>query len=159
MSHRAHWTLHFPSSSSSSSGSISSHPTTLLARGGARTSSRSGSRAQRQYLEEQEYLRQNKEDFYRLIKEEQEAIAREMPSTFWGADSASARTSVKTFKAFFRAGMFSSSISVSINEIYASICQDGSQRRWIAILEPREWRNNSHSFAEPECLEMRASKS
>ncbi|KAI0800238.1 HAD-like domain-containing protein [Fomes fomentarius] len=44
--------------------------------------------AQRQYLEEQEYLRQNKENFDRLIKEEQEAIAREMPSTFWGAAQA-----------------------------------------------------------------------
>ncbi|KAI0700964.1 HAD-like domain-containing protein [Cerioporus squamosus] len=44
--------------------------------------------AQRQYLEEQEYLRQNKENFDRLIKEEQEAMAREMPSTFWGAAQA-----------------------------------------------------------------------
>ncbi|KAI0753387.1 HAD-like domain-containing protein [Daedaleopsis nitida] len=44
--------------------------------------------AQRQYLEEQEYMRQNKENFDRLIKEEQEAMAREMPSTFWGAAQA-----------------------------------------------------------------------
>ncbi len=44
--------------------------------------------AQRQYLEEQDYLRQNKENFERLIKEGQEAIAREMPSTFWGAAQA-----------------------------------------------------------------------
>ncbi|KAI0689244.1 hypothetical protein C8T65DRAFT_673172 [Cerioporus squamosus] len=37
---------------------------------------------------QQEYLRQNKENFDRLIKEEQEAMAREMPSTFWGAAQA-----------------------------------------------------------------------
>lgn len=44
--------------------------------------------AQRQYLEEQEYLRQNKDNFDRMIKEEQEAMAKQMPSTFWGAASA-----------------------------------------------------------------------
>ncbi|KAI0363989.1 NIF-domain-containing protein [Pilatotrama ljubarskyi] len=41
--------------------------------------------AQRHYMEEQEYLRQNKENFDRMLKEEQEAMAREMPSTIWGA--------------------------------------------------------------------------
>ncbi|KAI0827729.1 NIF-domain-containing protein [Trametes gibbosa] len=41
--------------------------------------------AQRHFVEEQEYLRANKENFDRMIKEEQEAMAREMPSTIWGA--------------------------------------------------------------------------
>ncbi|KAH9851103.1 NIF-domain-containing protein [Lenzites betulinus] len=41
--------------------------------------------AQRHYLEEQEYLRANKDNFDRMLKEEQEAMAREMPSTIWGA--------------------------------------------------------------------------
>ncbi|KAI0352001.1 NIF-domain-containing protein [Trametes cingulata] len=41
--------------------------------------------AQHHYMEEQEYLRQNKEHFDRMLKEEQEAFAREMPSTIWGA--------------------------------------------------------------------------
>ncbi|KAI8978264.1 HAD-like domain-containing protein [Trametes punicea] len=41
--------------------------------------------AQRHYAEEQEYLRTNKEYFDRMLKEEQEALARQMPSTIWGA--------------------------------------------------------------------------
>ncbi|OCH93529.1 HAD-like protein [Obba rivulosa] len=41
--------------------------------------------AQMQYLEEQAYIRANKENFDRLIKEDQEAMAREMQGTFWGA--------------------------------------------------------------------------
>ncbi|OSC98463.1 NIF-domain-containing protein [Trametes coccinea BRFM310] len=44
--------------------------------------------AQRHYAEEQEYLRQNKDNFDRMLKEEQEAMAREMPSTIWGAAQA-----------------------------------------------------------------------
>ena len=44
--------------------------------------------AQRRYLEEQEYLRQNKETLDRMIKEQEEAMQREMPSTFWGATQA-----------------------------------------------------------------------
>ncbi|KAH9888372.1 NIF-domain-containing protein [Cubamyces lactineus] len=44
--------------------------------------------AQRHYAEEQEYLRANKENFDRMLKEEQEAMAREMPSTIWGAAQA-----------------------------------------------------------------------
>lgn len=38
-----------------------------------------------QYLEEQAYIRANKDNFDRLIKEDQEAMAREMQGTFWGA--------------------------------------------------------------------------
>ncbi|EMD33270.1 hypothetical protein CERSUDRAFT_118310 [Gelatoporia subvermispora B] len=41
--------------------------------------------AQMQYVEEQAYIRANKENFDRLIKEDQEAMAREMQGTFWGA--------------------------------------------------------------------------
>lgn len=42
--------------------------------------------AQLQYKEEQAYIAANKENFERLIKEDQEAMAREMAgSTFWGA--------------------------------------------------------------------------
>ncbi|KAI9064763.1 NIF-domain-containing protein [Trametes sanguinea] len=44
--------------------------------------------AQRHYVEEQEYLRVNKDNFDRMLKEEQEAMAREMPSTIWGAAQA-----------------------------------------------------------------------
>ncbi|KAI0765697.1 NIF-domain-containing protein [Trametes elegans] len=47
--------------------------------------------AQRHYQEEQEYLRANKDNFDRMIKEEQEAMAREMPSTIWGAMQAIAQ--------------------------------------------------------------------
>ncbi|KAI0629646.1 NIF-domain-containing protein [Trametes polyzona] len=41
--------------------------------------------AQQHYKEEQDYLAANKENFDRMIKEEQEAMAKEMPSTIWGA--------------------------------------------------------------------------
>ena len=41
-----------------------------------------------QYSEEQAYIAANKENFERLIKEDQEAMARQMPSTFWGAAGA-----------------------------------------------------------------------
>ncbi|OBZ69462.1 Mitochondrial import inner membrane translocase subunit TIM50 [Grifola frondosa] len=44
--------------------------------------------AQQQYLEEQAYLNANKENFDKMIKAEQDAMAREMPSTFWGAAQA-----------------------------------------------------------------------
>ncbi|THG95365.1 hypothetical protein EW026_g6278 [Hermanssonia centrifuga] len=44
--------------------------------------------AQLQYREEQAYIAANKENFERMIKEEQEAMARQMPSTFWGAAGA-----------------------------------------------------------------------
>ncbi|THH32450.1 hypothetical protein EUX98_g1718 [Antrodiella citrinella] len=44
--------------------------------------------AQAQYREEQAYIHANKENFERLIKEEQDAMAQAMPSTFWGAASA-----------------------------------------------------------------------
>ncbi|EJF60655.1 NIF-domain-containing protein [Dichomitus squalens LYAD-421 SS1] len=44
--------------------------------------------AQRRYLEEQEYLKQNKETLDKMIKEQEEALQREMPSTFWGATQA-----------------------------------------------------------------------
>ncbi len=44
--------------------------------------------AQQRYLEEQEYLKQNKPMFDKLIKEQEEAMQREMPSTFWGATQA-----------------------------------------------------------------------
>lgn len=40
--------------------------------------------AQQQYLEEQAYINANKENFDRMIKEEQETFAREMPGTVWG---------------------------------------------------------------------------
>ena len=39
-------------------------------------------------MEEQEYLRQNKDNFDKMIKDEQDAMAKQMPSTFWGAASA-----------------------------------------------------------------------
>lgn len=41
--------------------------------------------AQRHYQYDVEYLRQNKDELDRMIKAEQDAMAREMPSTFWGA--------------------------------------------------------------------------
>ncbi|KAL1945374.1 hypothetical protein VTO73DRAFT_2225 [Trametes versicolor] len=41
--------------------------------------------AQQHFKEEQEYLRANKDNFDKMLKEEQEAMAREMPSTIWGA--------------------------------------------------------------------------
>lgn len=44
--------------------------------------------AQLQYREEQAYITSNKENFERLIKEEQDAMAKQMPGTFWGAASA-----------------------------------------------------------------------
>ena len=44
--------------------------------------------AQQRYLEEQEYLKQNKPLFDKMIKEQEEAMQREMPSTFWGATQA-----------------------------------------------------------------------
>ena len=47
--------------------------------------------AQRQYLEEWEYLCQNKDSFDRIIKEEQEALAKWMPLTFWGTATAMPR--------------------------------------------------------------------
>ncbi|CAL1711722.1 unnamed protein product [Somion occarium] len=44
--------------------------------------------AQIQYREEQAYIAANKENFDRLIKEEQDAMAQQMPGTFWGAAAA-----------------------------------------------------------------------
>jgi len=44
--------------------------------------------AQMQYREEQAYIEANKVNFERLIKEEQDAMAQQMPSTFWGAAAA-----------------------------------------------------------------------
>ena len=44
--------------------------------------------AQLQYREEQAYIAANKENFERLIKEEQDAMAKQMPGTFWGAAAA-----------------------------------------------------------------------
>ncbi|KAM5537861.1 hypothetical protein V8D89_008337 [Ganoderma adspersum] len=44
--------------------------------------------AQLRYVEEQEYLKQNKPMFDKMIKEQEEAMQREMPSTFWGATQA-----------------------------------------------------------------------
>lgn len=41
--------------------------------------------AQQLYLEEQAYIRANKENFERLLKEDQEAAAHEMSGTFWNA--------------------------------------------------------------------------
>ena len=41
-----------------------------------------------QYKEEQAYIQANKDNFERMIKEEQDALAKQMPSTFWGAASA-----------------------------------------------------------------------
>lgn len=40
------------------------------------------------YREEQAYIAANKDNFDKLIKEEQEALEKQMPSTFWGAMSA-----------------------------------------------------------------------
>ncbi|KAH9912589.1 HAD-like protein [Amylocystis lapponica] len=44
--------------------------------------------AQQQYKEEQAYIRANKDNFERLIKEDQDAMAQEMSGTFWGAAEA-----------------------------------------------------------------------
>lgn len=44
--------------------------------------------AQLQYKEEQAYIAANKENFDRLIKEEQDALAKQMPTTFLGAAGA-----------------------------------------------------------------------
>lgn len=44
--------------------------------------------AQLQYKEEQAYIAANKENFERLIREEQEAMAKQMPNTFMGAAGA-----------------------------------------------------------------------
>ncbi|KAJ3546049.1 hypothetical protein NM688_g5555 [Phlebia brevispora] len=44
--------------------------------------------AQLQYQEEQAYIAANKDNFERLIKEEQDAMAKQMPNTFWGAAGA-----------------------------------------------------------------------
>ncbi|GJE94720.1 HAD-like domain-containing protein [Phanerochaete sordida] len=44
--------------------------------------------AQANYREEQAYIAANKAHFDRLLKEEQEAYEKQMPSTFWGAISA-----------------------------------------------------------------------
>ncbi|KAJ3482365.1 hypothetical protein NLI96_g7027 [Meripilus lineatus] len=44
--------------------------------------------AQAQYKEEQAYINANKENFERMIKEEQDAMNAQMPSTFWGAAAA-----------------------------------------------------------------------
>ena len=41
--------------------------------------------AQAQYREEQAYIATNKANFDKLLKEEQEALEKQMPSTFWGA--------------------------------------------------------------------------
>ncbi|KAK7691967.1 hypothetical protein QCA50_005372 [Cerrena zonata] len=44
--------------------------------------------AQMQYREEQAYINTNKATFDKMIKEEQEAMAQQIPGTFWGAASA-----------------------------------------------------------------------
>ena len=44
--------------------------------------------AQRRYLEEQQYLKQNKDQFDKMLKEQEEAMQREMPTTFIGAAQA-----------------------------------------------------------------------
>lgn len=44
--------------------------------------------AQQNYREEQAYIAANKANFDRLLKEEMEAMEKQMPSTFWGAISA-----------------------------------------------------------------------
>ncbi|KAI0785773.1 HAD-like domain-containing protein [Abortiporus biennis] len=44
--------------------------------------------AQLMYKEEQAYINSNKEQFDKMIKAEQEALAQQMPSTFWGAANA-----------------------------------------------------------------------
>ncbi|GBE80843.1 Mitochondrial import inner membrane translocase subunit TIM50 [Sparassis crispa] len=44
--------------------------------------------AQLQYQEEQSYIHANKDNFDRLIKEDQEAMAKEMSGTFWGVAEA-----------------------------------------------------------------------
>lgn len=44
--------------------------------------------AQANYREEQAYIAANKAHFDKLLKEEQEAYEKQMPSTFWGAISA-----------------------------------------------------------------------
>lgn len=41
-----------------------------------------------QYREEQAYIAANKDNFERMLKEEQDAMAAQMPSTFWGAAAA-----------------------------------------------------------------------
>ncbi|TCD69387.1 mitochondrial inner membrane protein required for protein import [Steccherinum ochraceum] len=44
--------------------------------------------AQMQYKEEQAYIAANKDNFEKLIKQEQDEMAKAMPSTFWGAAAA-----------------------------------------------------------------------
>ena len=44
--------------------------------------------AQMQYREEQAYIAANKANFDKLIKDEQDALAQQMPGTFWGAAAA-----------------------------------------------------------------------
>ncbi|KAH8103481.1 HAD-like protein [Cristinia sonorae] len=44
--------------------------------------------AQLQYKEERAYIEKNKDTFEKMIKDEQEAMAKQMPSTFWGAAAA-----------------------------------------------------------------------
>ena len=41
-----------------------------------------------QYKEEQNYIAANKDNFEKLIKQEQDEMAKQMPSTFWGAAAA-----------------------------------------------------------------------
>lgn len=44
--------------------------------------------AQHNYKEEQAYIATNKAHFDKLLKDEQEAFEKQMPSTFWGTISA-----------------------------------------------------------------------
>lgn len=41
-----------------------------------------------QYREEQAYIATNKATFDKMIKDEQDAMAQQMPGTFWGAAAA-----------------------------------------------------------------------